>query len=798
MSLSKLEQDILKYLREQGEKSYTADEIAKHFNFQGTKNYKRLVKSLAFLERIGDIQLTPQGKFRAFTGKDVVTGTFRGNDRGFGFIHYDEEAADLFVPAKHVGAAMDGDTVEVTIIKQVDASNGKGSEAKVERVVERAASQLIGEFIAYDKEQREATGFLGEIKAQADKQDGLIIQVLPEGIHPAAHSICIVKIKDYPTEEKQKTLTGLVSKEIGHKDAPGVDILAILYKFGIPHQFPEEVMQAASEIPQEIENDSLAGRRDLRDELIITIDGADAKDLDDAISVKQHEDGSYQLSVHIADVTHYVTDHSPIDIEARERGTSVYLTDRVVPMLPQRLSNGICSLLPNEDRLTVTCDMRINQKGEVISHDIYLSVIKTSYRMTYDDVNDIIDGDEELRAPYQAIVPTLEIMADLHHILEKMRSDRGALNFDAPESKIIVDEDGFPIDIELRERFVGERMIESFMLMANETVAHEFTSRQLPFLFRIHEQPKEERMQRFAEFVTAFGVVLRGDVSSISPKQLQDALKAVEGQPIEQVVSTMMLRSMQQAKYSEEPMGHYGLAAEDYTHFTSPIRRYPDLMIHRLIHLYLKGKPSPKTIDQLEIQLPEIAIHSSQMERRAVDAERETDALKKAEYMQDKVGEEFEAMISSITSFGIFVALPNTVEGLITLQSLTDDYYVFNQQHLMLIGERTGKVYRIGQKVTVQLIKVDVEAREIDFQLLDAEELEGSEIDNIRQQQKQEQKRQPNSSKAKRPATKGKGSRKFTPPSKNHSKGKNHPSKSSPAKQAKTGNNKFKIRKRSK
>lgn len=798
MSLSKLEQDILKYLREQGDRSYTADDIAKHFNFQGTKNYKRLVKSLAFLERIGEIQLTPQGKFRAFSRTDVVTGTFRANDRGFGFIHYDDEASDLFVPAKYVGSAMEGDTVEATIMKQVDVSTGKGSEAKVERVVERAASQLIGEFIAYDKEKRETTGFVGEIKPQSGTQDDLIIQILPEGIHPAAHSICIVKIKDYPTEEHPKALTGLVSKEIGHKDAPGVDILAILYKFGIPHQFPEEVMKAASDIPQEIESDSLEGRHDLREQLIITIDGADAKDLDDAISVSKHEDGTYQLGVHIADVTHYVKNNSPIDLEARERGTSVYLTDRVVPMLPQRLSNGICSLLPNEDRLTVTCDMRINHQGEVISHEIYLSVINSTYRMTYDDVNAIIDGDEALRTNYQEIVPTLETMADLHHVLEKMRYDRGALNFDAPESKIIVDEDGFPIDIELRERFVGERMIESFMLMANETVAHDFTLRQLPFIFRIHEQPKEERMQRFAEFVTAFGIVLRGDVSSINPKQLQAALKTVEGQPIEQVVSTMMLRSMQQAKYSEEPIGHYGLAAEDYTHFTSPIRRYPDLMVHRLIHLYLKGKPSNKIIDQLELQLPEIAIHSSQMERRAVDAERETDALKKAEYMQDKVGEEFEAMISSITSFGIFVALPNTVEGLITLQSLTDDYYVFNQQHLMLIGERTGKVYRIGQKVTVQLTNVDVEAREIDFQLLDAEEVEGSEIDHIRKQQKQQQKRQPNNRKGKRPAAKGKDERQFTPPSKGRSKTKSHAGKSSKPKQVKTGNNKFKIRKRGK
>lgn len=801
MSLSKLEEQIIAFLREQVEQSYRVEEIAEHFNYTGTKNYKRLVKALAFLERVGEIQLTSQGKFRAFSRNDVVTGTFRANDRGFGFIKYDEELSDLFVPAKYVGSAMDGDLVEATIMKQVDESTGKGSEAKVERVIERASSQLIGEFIAYDKERRDSTGYLGEIKPQGDNQANLMIYILPEGVHPAASSICIVTIKDYPTVDNPKALTGLVTKEIGHKDAPGVDILAILHQFGIPHEFPEEVVEAAAEIPQEIDQSSLEGRRDLRQDLIITIDGADAKDLDDAISLTKNEDGTYQLGVHIADVTHYVTHNSPIDLEAHDRGTSVYLTDRVVPMLPQRLSNGICSLLPNEDRLTVTCDMRINAQGEVISHEIYLSVINSSYRMTYDDVNAILDGDQELRGSYQEIVPMLEAMGELHHILEGMRHDRGALNFDAPEAKIIVDENGHPTDIELRERFVAERLIESFMLMTNETVARTFIKRQLPFLYRIHEQPSEERMQRFAEFVTAFGIVLRGDVSSIKPKQLQEALKTVEGQPIEQVVSTMMLRSMQQAKYSEEPLGHYGLAARDYTHFTSPIRRYPDLTVHRLIHLYLKGNPTSKVLNQLEMELPEIAVHSSQMERRAVDAERETDALKKAEYMEDKVGQEFEAMISSITSFGIFVALPNTVEGLITLQSLTDDYYIFNQQHLLLIGERTGKVYRIGQKVTVQLSNVDVAAREIDFMLLDSEEVEGVDVDSLLKQQKQQRKTQQDKRKGKRPdSSKGKGERFASSGNKgkSRSKAKGQPGKKAQAKPATKSKGQFKIRKRGK
>lgn len=734
MNLTTTEHRILNFLQVNEGKSYTAEQIAQQLNYRGTKNFKTLVKALAFLERAGEINITPAGKFCYRSKIEKAIGKFRANGQGFGFVTVEGLEGDLFVPPGKSGAAMHGDTVEVQIVKHINPQTGKGSEAQVLNVVERSAQQLVGEFFAYNQDERLETGFLGYIKPQGDFSEAVRVFVTADGIHPADHTICIVKIKEYPTDMNPNHLIGIVAKEVGHKDAPGIDILAILFQFGIPHEFPENVMQQANAIGQEIAPDELEGRRDLRNELIITIDGADAKDLDDAISLHKNEDGTYQLGVHIADVSHYVQEGSAIDREAYQRGTSVYLTDRVVPMLPQRLSNGICSLHPHEDRLTVTCEMTIDTTGKVLKHAIYLSVIHSSYRMTYQDVNDILAGDEALRTQYEAIVPMLEEMSELHHILEIMRKNRGALDFDAPEAKVLVDSEGRPQAIELRERGVAERLIESFMLAANETVARTYTLKEFPFIYRIHEQPDEDRMMRFAEFVTSFGVILRGDVGTIAPKQLQTALSQVKGEPYEHAVSTMMLRSMKQAKYSENPDGHYGLAAFDYTHFTSPIRRYPDLIVHRLIHRYLTGKPTPKEMQAWEEKLPDIAERSSKMERRAVDAERETIALKKAEYMLDKVGEQFEGRISSITSFGMFVELPNTVEGLIALKSLNDDYYTFNQAHLLLIGERKGRVFRIGQQVTIEVANVNVEEREIDFTLIDAEEVSGSEIDYVKQQ----------------------------------------------------------------
>lgn len=722
MSLTKIEQDILTFLERQGGKFIKAKEIAHEFNMRGSKTFKRVIKALNFLEQRGDIQVNQRGEYARQVKFKRVVGTYRANAKGYGFIAYAEGQPDLFVPQGESKDAMNGDEVEVEIIKQVDPATGKGSLARVVDIKQRASQQLVGEFIAFNQEERDETGYLGYIHPQGDYSDAMKIYILEDGIYPAHSSICIVQIKTYPSPEKPNHLEGIVSKEIGHKDEPGVDILAILFQFDIPSDFSDEVKKEADAIPQEIDPEEIKGRLDLRDDLTITIDSITAKDLDDAISLTKKADGNFHLGVHIADVAYYVQEGTAIDKEAQSRGTSVYLTDRVVPMLPQRLSNGICSLLPEEDRLTLSCIMDINDQGKVLKYQILPTVIHSDYRMTYTDVNAIIDGDERKRQEFVEIVEMIDQMTELHHILEQMRHARGALNFDAKEAEIKVDAQGHPTDIVLRERYTAERLIESFMLVANETVAAHYEQMQVPFIYRIHEQPDPDRMDRFAAFITSFGMVLRGNTETIKPKQLQETLEIIQGQPYEPVVSMMMLRSMQQACYSEEPMGHYGLATEDYTHFTSPIRRYPDLLGHRLIHAYRKDT-GEKALAKWAQKIPSIAEHASKMERRAVDAERETDALKKCEYMADKVGQQFEGMISSVTNFGLFVALPNTIEGLIAIDTLGNDYFYFNQEHLMLIGERTGKIFRIGQKVVVELAGVNVAEKEINFTLIEAEDI---------------------------------------------------------------------------
>lgn len=745
MSLSRFEKNVLSLFQESPDSVYKVNQVAQRLNYKGSKNYKKLIKALAFLERINELTMNDKGQFQLKHSNQLIEGIYRANEKGFGFITYDEKLPDLFIPRGSQRDAMDGDTVEARIIKEVNPVTGKGSEAKIQRVLKRAESQLVGVFTAFNQLEREKTGFLGYVKPY-DYSESVHVYIQSDGgIRPVDESVCIVKITQYPTKEKPNELVGLVAKEIGHKNAPGVDIQAILYKFGIPHEFPEIVIEEANQVPQEITQEELKDRVDLRNELIITIDGADAKDLDDAVTVSKNPDGSFRLGVHIADVSHYVKDGSAIDREALERGNSVYLTDRVVPMLPQRLSNGICSLHPNEDRLTMSCEMIIDQNGNLVNDKQYLSVIKSKYRMTYHDVNEILEGDKALREEYSDLVTMLEEMAQLHKILEAKRKRRGALNFDFPESKIIVDEEGHPIDIQLRERKTAEKMIESFMLAANETIARKIDRQSLPFLYRIHEQPDPEKMTRFAEFITSFGIILRGNIESIQPKQLQVALEKTQNKPFHPAVSTMLLRSMQQAKYSDEPTGHYGLAATDYTHFTSPIRRYPDLMIHRLMHRYLVGRPSQGELNVIEKRLPYIAEHSSKMERRAIDAERETDSVKKTEYMADKVGEVFEGVISLITSFGMFVALPNTIEGLIRMDSMKDDYYIYHENHLILIGERTGKIFRIGQKVEVECIQVDVEQRQIDFELVSSEDMDTSDLKHLKINSKRKRNRKKSS-----------------------------------------------------
>lgn len=684
-------------------------------------DYKFLVKTISQMEKEKIIEFTKNGKLRLPPQQIVLEGTFRKNDRGFGFVTYDPEEDDVYISKEDTGFALDGDKVAIDILQPADPFLQKGAEGKVIAIIERHLQQVTGEFVPYEPEIQEESPYLGYLLPKEKTLASYEILVLKTGLHPVEGSIVTLSIASYPSEQNKGQLTGAVTQILGHKNDPGMDILSLVVSLGISTKFSKEVLTAAEKVPESISLEELEKRVDRRKETIVTIDGEDAKDLDDAVTVKKLANGHYFLGVHIADVSHYVIENSPLDVEAYARGTSVYLTDRVIPMLPQRLSNGICSLNPQVDRLTLSCEMEINQEGQVVAYDIFPSVIKTTERMTYTSMNKILEAqDEKEIIRYANLVPMFKEMEELHYILEKMRNQRGAINFEDREAKVLVDELGHPKDIVLRKRGVGERLIESFMLAANETVAAHFEKLDLPFVYRIHEAPKPEKMERFFDFVTVFGLKINGIKNKIEAPILQKLLKEVEDKPEGPVISTMLLRSMQQAKYSVDPLGHYGLGAKDYTHFTSPIRRYPDLMVHRLIHYY-QGKPTAEKTQLYEDNLSEIAQHASQMERKAVEAERMVDAMKKAEFLQAHVGETFEGVISSVTKFGFFVELPNTIEGLVHISTLEEDYFHFIERQMALVGERTGLTFKLGEKVKIQVTKADPVTREIDFSYLSGE-----------------------------------------------------------------------------
>ncbi|MFJ7951306.1 ribonuclease R [Lysinibacillus sp. NPDC096418] len=703
-----LQSRLLDFFGEEEYNPLTVGEIEEEFGFEDADEFKELVKILVRMEGQGLVVRSRSNRYGLPERMNLLRGKFIGHAKGFGFVTPDVEGMDdVFIPPHEVNGAINGDTVLIRVLKE---SFGDRREGTITKVVERGQTKFVGTF-------------------QANRGFGFVVlddKKLPMDIFIAkgdtlgavdGHKV-VVEIATWP--EDLKSATGYITKILGHKNDPGVDILSILYKHDIPPEFPSEVISAAQQVPDEITEADLKDRRDLRHETIVTIDGADAKDLDDAVTVTKNVDGTYKLGVHIADVSYYVTQGSVLDIEAYDRATSVYLTDRVIPMIPHRLSNGICSLNPQVDRLTLSCEMIIDENGNVISHEIFQSVIKTTERMTYRDVYKILEEqDEELIERYKALVPMFKDMAELSNILRNKRTLRGAIDFDFKESKVIVNEDGWPVDIELRERTVAEKLIEDFMLVANETVAEHFHWMNVPFIYRIHEDPKPEKLQRFFEFVTNFGILIKGTGNTIHPKALQDVLKAIEGMPEEPVISTMLLRSMQQAKYYPESIGHFGLSTDFYTHFTSPIRRYPDLIVHRLIRTYLVNKDtSQETITQWSMAMDEIADHTSERERRAVDAERDTDALKKAQYMSDKIGEEFEGIVSSVTNFGMFIELPNTIEGLVHISNMTDDYYRFDDRQMIMIGERTNRQFRIGDEVKVRVANVIIEESSIDFEIV--------------------------------------------------------------------------------
>ncbi|MCM3567469.1 ribonuclease R [Neobacillus mesonae] len=699
---------LLQYMKEETYKPLTVQELESAFGIQDSSDFKEFVKALVKMEEKGLVVRTRANRYGLPEKMNLVRGRMTGHAKGFAFVVPDEPGMDdIFIPPTETSNAMHGDTVLVRVSSE---SSGQRREGTIVRIIERGVQQIVGTYA-----ESKNFGFV----IPDDKKFASDIFIPKEASKGAVegHKV-VVQLTSYP--EGRKSAEGEVVKILGHKNDPGVDILSIIHKHGLPLAFPDEVLQQANSVPDTIDESELANRRDLRNETIVTIDGADAKDLDDAVTVTRLENGNYKLGVHIADVSYYVKEGSPIDKEAEERATSVYLVDRVIPMIPHRLSNGICSLNPRVDRLVLSCEMEIDSEGHEVSHEIFQSVIKTTERMTYSDVNKIlVDKDEETRARYETLVPMFELMEELAAILRKKRMNRGAIDFDFKESKVLVDEEGKPTDVVIRERSVAERLIEEFMLAANETVAEHFHWLDVPFIYRIHEDPKEDKLRRFFEFITNFGYIVKGTANQVHPRALQEIIEEVQGKPEEMVVSTVMLRSMQQAKYYPECLGHFGLSTQFYTHFTSPIRRYPDTIVHRLIRTYLiEGKLDEATREKWNADLPEIAEHSSKMERRAVDAERDTDELKKAEYMEDKIGVEYDGIISSVTNFGMFVELPNTIEGLVHVSYMTDDYYRFDERHFAMIGERTGNVFRIGDEITVRVVKVNKDEHSIDFEIV--------------------------------------------------------------------------------
>ncbi|HGI2186089.1 TPA: ribonuclease R [Streptococcus agalactiae] len=707
-----MKEKIIKYLEEHGKTS--VNDLAAALDMAGAKAFPKLIKTISNLESHRQLRFDDNGslslqKKEAKKKEITVRGLFRANKAGFGFLSIDQDEDDMFIGKNDIAYAIDGDTVEAVVKKPADRLNGTAAEARVVNIVERSLKTLVGKFVLDDERPK----YAGYIKSKNQKINQKIY-IRKEPVVLDGTEIIKVDIDKYPTRGHDYFVAS-VRDIVGHQGDVGIDVLEVLESMDIVSEFPEDVIAEANAIPDAPTEKDLIGRVDLRQEVTFTIDGADAKDLDDAVHIKLLDNGHFELGVHIADVSYYVTEGSALNREALSRGTSVYVTDRVVPMLPERLSNGICSLNPNLDRLTQSCIMEIDQNGRVVNHQITQSVINTTYRMTYTAVNDIIAGDEEICSEYESIVSSVQHMVTLHHTLEAMRTRRGALNFDTSEAKIMVNDKGMPVDIVIRNRVIAERMIESFMLAANETVAEHYARLKLPFIYRIHEEPKAEKLQKFIDYASVFGVQIQGTATKITQSALQDFMKKVQGQPGSEVLSMMLLRSMQQARYSEHNHGHYGLAAEYYTHFTSPIRRYPDLLVHRMIRDY-DDKAMDKA-DHFANLIPEIATQTSSLERRAIDAERIVEAMKKAEYMEEYVGEEFEGVVASVVKFGMFVELPNTIEGLIHVTTLPE-YYHFNERTLTLQGEKSGKVFRVGQQIKVKLIRSDKETGDIDFDYL--------------------------------------------------------------------------------
>ncbi|WP_138372807.1 MULTISPECIES: ribonuclease R [Clostridia] len=667
---------------------------------------QELKEILDALESEGKIHKTQKGNYVKGQG-NRLTGIYQAHARGFGFVSIEGSDDDVFIPEEESGGALQGDEVEIQITRGAGPKTGQRQEGKVIKILKRGMSRIVGYY-----QKNKSFGFV-----LPDNQKFLQDVFVPEEKSKGAvtgHKV-VVKLTSYGGDGKKPE--GEVVEILGHVNDPGTDVLSIAMSYELPIEFPEKVMNQAERVAKPVSEADRFGRRDLRDVRMVTIDGEDAKDLDDAVSLEVR-DGSFYLGVHIADVTNYVQENSALDREAKKRGTSVYLADRVIPMLPHTLSNGICSLNAGEDRLALSCLMKIDENGTIVDHEICESVIRVDRRMTYTAVKQILeDEDEEQCRKYEEFIPMFREMARLSSILREKRHRRGAVDFDFPETKVILDEQGRPVELKAYERNTATKLIEDFMLAANETVAEDFFWREIPFVYRIHEAPDEEKIRKLAIFLHNFGYTMHIGNHEVHPKEIQKLLAKVEGKPEEPMIARLALRSMKQAKYTPENEGHFGLAASCYTHFTSPIRRYPDLQIHRIIKETLRGRMDEERIRHYQSILEEVTKHASETERRAEEAERETVKLKKVQYMKNFIGEEYEGVISGITKWGMYVELPNTIEGLVHVVNMTDDHYEYIEDRYEMQGINTGKTYRLGQKVCVRVMAANELQRTIDFEL---------------------------------------------------------------------------------
>ena len=651
----------------------------------------------------GKITIDTKGKVKPL-GVDVKIGTFCGTQKGYGFVRIEGEPDDIFIPENATKGALHNDIVQVSINPE---KTGKRQEGRIVGILERGTEVVVGTFT-----KNKNYGFVISDNQKFAKDIFIPKEHCKNAV--TGHKV-VVKITDFGAGGKNPE--GEIIEILGHVNDPGVDILSIVRAYGLPEEFPDGVMNQVESVPDEVPEEDKVGREDIRDMMMVTIDGEDAKDLDDAVSLTKEGD-IYHLGVHIADVSHYVTEGSPLDKEAIKRGTSVYLVDRVIPMLPHALSNGICSLNAGVDRLALSCFMDIDKNGTVVDHRISETLVRIDKRMSYTQVRKVIeDHDEDEIKEHGDLVPMFEMMAELAEILREKRRKRGSIDFDFPESKILLDPKGKPYDIKPYERSKANRLIEDFMLVANETIAEDFFWRESPFVYRTHEEPDPEKIEKLGIFINNFGYSIKIGQDEIHPKELQKLIKKIEGTDEEMMISRLTLRSMKQARYTTGCEGHFGLATKYYCHFTSPIRRYPDLQIHRIIKESLKNSLPAKRTAHYEKILPEIALSSSQLERRADEAEREVEKMKKAEYMAQFVGRIMEGHISGISTWGMYVELPNTCEGMIRVTSLKDDYYFYDEEHYMMVGEHTKKCFKLGEKARIRVVGVDKLTRTIDFEL---------------------------------------------------------------------------------